>query len=372
MTTKGKTRCGAIPAGAAASGDDWLGVDDLMKAPQPAPKKQRVHNSVLVAAAAQPPSESLRGAGVVPPQGAGVAPSPSAPNVPVAPAAGPGPSRIAGRRPAKKAMISPSLSLKRASTDASDAPPREITIVHRRKKPPPLHPAPEEAGTGPGIRDPRKGPGPKVEIGVFWSLLPIPEKHAQLIRDLQHEYRQEETLRELAEMLSEKDIPLKYYKWFVSHYTRDHRTAKEIAMPDGSTAILDVHDAYRSAQWAVRKRHWDFFAKRIKVAFDVDGASHIVSLSQLNAFLFAKRFGLHDLILDAYDNLERHFEQGKAESEAAAIRAAKQAAREAGLPEDAPLKRKRGRRRKEHCAPEPPPPIMLSEGTVVTRLSLQD
>jgi hypothetical protein len=341
----------------ASDSEEWLGVDDLMQAPQPAPKRPRVHNSVLAAAAAAASAE--RGSRTPEPER-------------TAPSAA---TRIAGRKKHAGQARSPApLSLRKPAPEAPDAPPaaREVTIVHRRKKPLPLHPCPEEAGAGPGLRDPRKGPGPRIEVGVFWSMLPVPEKHLQLIRDLQHEYRDEETRRGLAEMLAENDIPLKYYKWFVANYARDHRTSKEIALGDGSTAILDVHDAYRSAQWAVRKRHWDFFGKRIKVAFDVDGASHIVSLSQLNAFLFAKRFGLRDLILDAFDELERHFEQGKAESEAAAIRAAKQAAREAGLPEDAPLKRKRGRRRKEPGLPEPIQPIMLSEGTVVTRLSLQD
>jgi hypothetical protein len=248
-------------------------------------------------------------------------------------------------------------------------------LVIRRPHRPKISPASAAAelpGEPQGPRDPRHGPGPRIQVGPFWSMMPIPDKHLQLLRDLQSQFQDEAVLRALAEMLSEAEIPIKYYEWFVSHYARDHRTTQEIDVGDGSTAMLDVHDSYRSSRWAVRKRHWDFFGKRVKVAFEADGATHLVSVSQLNAFLFARRFGLRELIVDVFDELERHYEQGKVESEMAAIRAAREAAREAGLPEDAPLKRKRGRRRKPKDAPPPVEPVMLSEGTVTTRLSLQD
>jgi hypothetical protein len=325
-----------------------MGVDELMQAPQPAPKKPRS----LPSSTSRPAAPRSGGVGTA------------------EPSAG---SRIAGNTRLRRAMLSPSLALKKAPEHPQqpEAAPA-VTLIRRNKKRKPLV-LEEMSAAGPsGIRDPRSGPGPKIEIGPFWSMLPVPEKHIQLVRDLQQHYRDESVRRGLADMLSEQEIPLKMYEWFVSHFARDHRTSREVTLPDGSTAILDVHDAYRSSRWAVRKRHWDFFGKRIKVAFDVDGKSYIASVSQLNAYIFAKRFALKELILDVYDDLERHFEQGKVASEAAALKAAQEAAREAGLPEDAPLKRKRGRRRKPKDAPVPVEPVMLSEGSVTTRLSLQD
>lgn len=209
-------------------------------------------------------------------------------------------------------------------------------------------------------------------VGPFELTMPIPDKQLQMLRDLQYEFRDADRLRGLADMLAEERISLKLYDWFVSRFTQDHRTLREVRLQDGSSAILDVNSAFRSDRWAVRKRHWDFFGKRAKVAFDVDGKRHMVSVSQLNAYLFVHRFGVKELILKVYDELVQHYERGKVEAEAAAIRAAKEAAREAGLPEDGPLKRKRGRRRKPRDMPPPIEPVMLSEGSVTTRLSLQD
>jgi hypothetical protein len=359
----------------AAGEGHWLGVEELLQAPQPAARGKRARGAAATRTGAAPtaPTASL----APPPQ-----PGPAAAAAPAgaAPAAEPPRSRIAGRAQVRKAFVSPSLPFSPPSAvppsqqPAQPPQPAEQLVIRRPPRPKisPASAAAELPGEPQGPRDPRNGPGPRIDVGPFWSMLPIPDKHLQLLRDLQAQFRDEATLRALAEMLSEAEIPIKYYEWFVSHYARDHRTTQEIDVGDGSTAMLDVHDSYRSSRWAVRKRHWDFFGKRVKVAFDVDGATHLVSVSQLNAFLFARRFGLRELILDVHDDLERHYEQGKVESEAAAIRAAREAAREAGLPEDAPLKRKRGRRRKPKDAPPPVEPVMLSEGTVTTRLSLQD
>lgn len=343
-----------------ASQEGWLGVEELLMAPQPAAKKPRGRPR------AEPKQAAARDTAPA------VAASPQGATSPEVRRAARPRSRIAGQAAVQKVMVSPSLSLSPASAlpaGRPEPPPTETVIRRVRRKVPASAELPDEPQ---GPRDPREGPGPRLEVGPFWSMLPIPDKHLQLLRDLQAHFRDEDVLCGLAEMLAEEQIPIKYYEWFVSHYARDHRTTQEIDVGDGSTAMLDVHDSYRSSRWAVRKRHWDFFGKRIKVAFDVGGKTYLVSVSQLNAYLFARRFRLRDLIMEVYDQLERHYEQGKVESERAAIRAAKEAAREAGLPEDAPLKRKRGRRRKPKDAPPPIDPVMLSEGTVTTRLSLQD
>jgi hypothetical protein len=372
----------------------WLGVEELMQAPQPASRfSQSNHHRASVrsarASAAASPAATTEPAGAAGltlgsaarPRGGGEGAGlggdgTAAAAAAVAPrqAKAPVRSRIAGRPAARRAMVSPSLNVVREAESAAQAGGggNKVEVVIRRRKGPAAVRPEDGVGAASGPRDPRQGPGPRVQVGPFWSMLPVPDKHLQLLRDLQHQYRDEDVLRGLADMLGEEDIPLKYYEWFVSHYARDHRTTCEVVMSDGSTAMLDVHDSYKSSRWAVRKRHWDFFGKRVKVAFDVDGRTHLASVSQLNAYMFARRFGLKELILDAHDQLERHYEQGKVESEAAAIRAAKEAAREAGLPEDAPLKRKRGRRRKPKDAPPPVEPVMLSAGTVTTRLSLQD
>lgn len=212
----------------------------------------------------------------------------------------------------------------------------------------------------------------RTQIGPFYSYGYIPEKQEMMLRDLKEHFSTDEDLRMLADMINEESIPLKIYDWFVSKYTQEFRISREVAMPDGTRAILDVHNAYRSDRWAVRKRHWDFLCKRIKVAFDVDGKELVTSVTQLNAFVFVKRFRLKELILQNLQAVNEHYEKGKQASEEAARNAARQAAIEAGLSLDAPLKRKRGRRRKPKEGPKGIEPILLSECSVKTKLSLQD
>jgi hypothetical protein len=322
--------------------DDWLDEADLMCAVAPAPRRRKV---AAPKAAADPADAPLHAAPAVPARAA---------------------SRVVGQKEKPRRFVSPSLKVFAERCGAEPASgPRERTFIR---------------GGGSGRQ--RCGVGgdgglvPDVPLGTrvgpFELTMPIPDKQLQMLRDLQYEFRDVEKLRGLADMLSEERISLKLYDWFVSRFTQDHRTLREVRLQDGSSAILDVNSAFRSDRWAVRKRHWDFFGKRAKVAFEVDGVQHMVSVSQLNAYLFVHRFGVKELALKVYDELVAHYEQGKVEAEAAAIRAAKEAAREAGLPEDAPLKRKRGRRRKPRDLPPPIDPVMLSEGSVTTRLSLQD
>lgn len=215
--------------------------------------------------------------------------------------------------------------------------------------------------------------GKRTQIGLFYSYGYIPEKQEMMLRDLKDQFSTDEDLRMLADMINEDSVPLKIYDWFVSKYAQQFRISREVSMPDGTRAILDVHNAYRSDRWAVRKRHWDFLCKRIKVAFDVDGKEFVTSVTQLNAFVFVKRFRLKELILQNMQAVTEHYEKGKEASEEAARNAARQAAVEAGVSLDAPLKRKRGRRRKPKDGPkDDTEPILLSECSVKTKLSLQD
>lgn len=238
-----------------------------------------------------------------------------------------------------------------------------------------------EAGAGGGGGGiPGGGSGAAASVGPFVPREPLPDKQLMMLREMRATFegeRGEAMLLELAAMIGEADVPLRLYDWFVSRYAARHRMTREVRMPDGTSAVLDIHTAYKSDRWAARKRHWDFFCKRVKLDFRVDGRRHTTSVSQLHAFLFVRRFRLRELLLERREEVERDFEQGRAEAEAAAQRAAERAAREAGLPEGTPVKRKRGRRRKPRPGDpdyEPPPPdlVMLSAVSVQTRISLQD
>jgi hypothetical protein len=239
-----------------------------------------------------------------------------------------------------------------------------------------------QRGGGGGDSAARKGGAADsaTSLAPFVPREPLPDKQMIMLREMRSMFegaRGEVLLRELVEMITEVSIPLRLYDWFVSRYAARHRMTREVRMPDGTSAVLDIHTAYRSDRWAARKRHWDFFCKRVKLDFELDGQRHTTSVSQLHAFLFVRRFRLRELLLERRAEVERDYEQGKVEAEAAALRAAQKAAREAGLPADAPLKRKRGRRRKPRPGDpdyEPPPPdmVMLSAVSVQTRISLQD
>jgi hypothetical protein len=229
-------------------------------------------------------------------------------------------------------------------------------------------------------------PAPSLtQVGPFYSYGYIPEKQLTMLRDIVHWFKDDADMVALADMISERTIPLKLYDWFVAHYTKEFRMSREVvggpgAAPD-SVSVVDIHHSYWVDRWAVRKRHWDFLCKRIKVAFRAEGKEWVTSITQLNAFVFVKRFRLKELLLEHLDAVKAHYEKGKLESENAAHQAALQAAREAGIDVEScasggvPLKRKRGRRRKNKSESNDAftsAPMMLSECSVKTRLSLQD
>jgi hypothetical protein len=235
------------------------------------------------------------------------------------------------------------------------------------------------------VRDPTDSTQPGAElttIGPFFSYSHIPENQQIMLRSLRKSFEHpdgstnETMLRDLADMIDEKHAPIKLYDWFVAQYVKQHRMCRQVVAPDGTgTAVIDIHNAYKSDRWAVRKRHWDFACKRIKVAFRMGSKTYVTAVTQLNAFVFVHKFGITGLLLENLEAVKVHYEKGREESERAAIEAAKCLASDRGLPEDAPLKRKRGRRRKPKAMPNvapPPEPILLSECSVKTRLSLQD
>ena len=235
------------------------------------------------------------------------------------------------------------------------------------------------------VRDPTNSTQPGAElltIGPFYSYSHVPENQQIMLRSLRSYFEttagepNEVVLQDLADLIDEKHCALKIYDWFVSQYTKEHRMCRHITAPDGvGTAVVDIHNAYKSDRWAVRKRHWDFACKRIKVAFKVGGKVYVTAVTQLNAFVFVHKFGIKDLLVENMAAVEAHYEKGKRESENAAIEAARALALAKGLPADAPLKRKRGRRKKPKTSTStapPPEPILLSECSVRTRLSLQD
>ncbi len=236
------------------------------------------------------------------------------------------------------------------------------------------------------LQDPRVKPegqeAPLTQVGPFYSYGYIPEKQLTMLRDIVHWFKDDADMVALADMISERTIPLKLYDWFVAHYTKEFRMSREVLSAPAASpiqaSVVDIHHSYWVDRWAVRKRHWDFLCKRIKVAFRAEGKEWVTSITQLNAFVFVKRFRLKELLLEHLDAVKAHYEKGKLESERAAQEAAEQAAREAGIDVSAsggaPLKRKRGRRRKDKSAGAEidSAPMMLSECSVKTRLSLQD
>lgn len=240
------------------------------------------------------------------------------------------------------------------------------------------------------VRDPtdKDQPGARLlTIGPFYSYSHIPENQQAMLRTLRLYFEHpdgtpnEAILRDLADLIDEKHCTLKLYEWFVSQYAKEHRICRQVITPDGAgTAVVDIHNAYKSDRWAVRKRHWDFACKRIKVAFKLGDTpsttrTYVTAVTQLNAFVFVHKFGIKNLLLDNKAVVEAHYEKGREESERAALEAARALAAAKGLPADAPLKRKRGRRKKPKASSTiapPPEPMLLSECSVKTRLSLQD
>ena len=244
----------------------------------------------------------------------------------------------------------------------------------------PSKPAPKRI-----VRDPTDAAQPGavlVNIGPFYSYSHIPENQQIMLRTLRLYFEHpdgtpnEAILQDLADLIDEKHCTLKLYEWFVSQYAKEHCICRQVVAPDGAgTAVVDIHNAYKSDRWAVRKRHWDFACKRIKVAFSLGTRTYVTAVTQLNAFVFVHKFGIKALLVEIKDLVEAHYEKGRAESERAAIEAAQALALSKGLPADAPLKRKRGRRKKPKTSATtapPPEPMLLSECSVKTRLSLQD
>lgn len=201
--------------------------------------------------------------------------------------------------------------------------------------------------------------GQLVRIGPFYTYGPLPEKQQGMIRNLLPHF-DEPSLRELALMISESEIPLRMYDWVVTNFTKEKQVAREVFDADGTSTIVDIHSAYKNDRWSVRKRHWDFFCKRIKIAFDVDGKTYVTAVTQLNSFLFAKRLRLKEFIQEHHDEIQTHYQDRTKDRKRVAAEAVQQ---QSSRPK---------RRRRKELSQGAQNPVFLSEVSVVTRLSLQD
>lgn len=144
------------------------------------------------------------------------------------------------------------------------------------------------------------------QVGPFYTYEKLPAKQLAMLQELGLYYT-EERLRRLVHEI-EHGVALRLYDWLVTNYSKEHRILRIIETERGSECV-DVHEYYTSWRWALRKRYFDFFAKRIKLFFDLDGHQYTTAVTQLNIFRFADKLDLVSYIHEHFDAIAKHNEQ---------------------------------------------------------------
>lgn len=173
-----------------------------------------------------------------------------------------------------------------------------------------LNRAPQDPGT------PEEG-RTRLQIGPFFTHNPLPRKQVDMLRDIAPKFS-DELLRQLIKTLrTNAKFPLHIFNWLVTNYSKTNTIMVIVKDNDGNETARSIHGEYTSQRWANRKRHFDFFCKRCKVAFELDGTIYETSVTQLNIFLFAKEMHLFSYVREHSKEILQHYNE--------VIRAAKEA-----------------------------------------------
>jgi hypothetical protein len=159
------------------------------------------------------------------------------------------------------------------------------------------------APNDPGTADEKRV---RTQIGPFYTYNPLPLTQQKLLLMIHTQFT-DEVLGELVAMIEDTKIPQRMLEWLVQNYAKEHPVVVMLDREDGTQEVVDVHDMYKNMRWAVRKRHFDFFCKRFRVAFDYKGRTYVTAVTQLNIFLFARRLKLREILEERYDEITEHY-----------------------------------------------------------------
>lgn len=147
----------------------------------------------------------------------------------------------------------------------------------------------------------------RTQIGPFYTYNPLPVAQKKILRHIHTKFTPD-VLDEFVLMVHHDKVPLRMYEWLVTNYGKQHVVALIVKRPDGTHESVNVHEYYKNMRWTERKRHFDFFCKRFRVAFDHEGKTYVTAVTQLNIFLFARDMRLRDILLERLDEVKAHYE----------------------------------------------------------------
>lgn len=137
-------------------------------------------------------------------------------------------------------------------------------------------------------------------IGRFRTNDRPPSKQVALLHKLSGAFS-EELLRTTIVAMTKPDsrISLRAVDWCVTNYAKKH----DICIHRQGEA-LSIFFAYKTALAHYRRRNFDPFRRRLRVEFDLDGATHVTTPGQLQFFLWAHTMGILGFINEHIDEIE--------------------------------------------------------------------
>ena len=127
------------------------------------------------------------------------------------------------------------------------------------------------------------------KLGLFWGETKIPVKQYEIFKGLVS-YFTEDILRTRVVPLINRTakFSLRLIDWFVVNYATDMPVIYK--WTDGR--VVNVRSSYQEMLDRYKRRFFDPFRRKMRLYFDIDGVSHVTTVSQLLYFRWAFQNGI--------------------------------------------------------------------------------
>lgn len=159
-------------------------------------------------------------------------------------------------------------------------------------------------------------PRPRVvEVGIFFSYIPIPTKQIVLLEWLLED-NEKSALN--ADFLRKHLIPrlnrthpvsLRLLDWLVVDYAREKGIAYRWFFPHiNQHRLVVVYSLYFEWLTRWRRRHYDVFRRRHRIYFTLDGQTYSTTVAQLHFFYMAELYGFLVFAEQNAKDIEEHMQ----------------------------------------------------------------
>ena len=159
-------------------------------------------------------------------------------------------------------------------------------------------------------------PRPRVvEVGMFFSYIPIPVKQVVLLEwlleDSDKSALNADFLRKhlIPRLNRTHPVSLRLLDWLVVDYAREKGIAYRWFFPHiNQIRLVVVYSLYFEWLTRWRRRHYDVFRRRHRIYFTLDGQTYSTTVAQLHFFYMADLYGFLEFAQQNAEDIEAHMQ----------------------------------------------------------------